>query len=120
VYNIDKFMNAKYVKDGRTYKEIDCYGICYLFNRDFLSKSIPEFPQFRKSEHLYKEIKLGKELTGDIISFNIKGQPIHVGVVVEKGMMLHIMENRETSYESYTSFKWKKRVNSIWRYESIK
>jgi len=120
VYNVNKFLGAAYLKDGRNYKEIDCYGICYLFNRDMLSREIPKYPQFGKSEYLYQKIKLGKELTGDIISFNIKGQPIHVAVIVNKGIMLHIMEDKKPAIENYLTAKWKNRINSIWRYEGIK
>ncbi len=111
-------LNANYVKNGRTYSEVDCYGLCYLFNRDVLKKEIPIYASYQNNQELFTKIRLGKEQIGDIISFNIKGFPTHVGVVLSKGTMFHIIENRKPIVESYNNIKWKKRVDSIWRYES--
>ena len=115
---INKFLKAKYLKDGRSYNEVDCYGICYLYNKDYLNKEIPKFASFETDTNKFIKVSLGKETEGDIISFNIKGFPIHVGLIIQNGMMLHIMEDSNVTFESYLSFKWKKRINSIWRYES--
>ena len=116
---LHSFLGAKYLKDGRSYDEVDCYGLCYLFNKDILNKEIPKYANFDLDQKLFNRVKLGKEMSGDIISFNIKGFPIHVGIIIQKGTMLHIMENSKPIIESYVSSKWKNRINSIWRYESI-
>ena len=65
----------------------------------------------------FTKVSLGKESVGDIISLNIKGLPVHVGVVLQKGLMLHIMDNEFAKIESYYTSKWKDRINSFWRYE---
>lgn len=116
----EQVKNAKYKKDGRTHQEVDCYGLCYLFNKEVLNKEIPIYASYQKDQDKYFKIPIGKEISGDIISLNIKGYPIHVGVIIQKGIMLHIMENSKPVIETYLNQKWIKRVDSIWRYESIK
>lgn len=118
--DIKNLLSVKYERDARSYEKTDCYGICYLYNRDVLNKKIPEFANYDKDQNNYTRVSLGKECPGDIIMFNIKGYPIHVGVIVQKGTMLHIMENSKAAIESYKSAKWEKRIDSIWRYEGTK
>lgn len=128
--NQKQFLNIYYKKDGRSYTGADCYGLCYLFNRDILNKIIPDFlgeniygdesisRVYEQKKSQFKKVATGKEVVGDIISLSLKGYPVHVGVIVQKGIMLHIMENKFASLESYINKKWDKRINSIWRYES--
>ena len=108
----------------------DCYGICYLFNKEVLGLEIPIYLnekiytdedidatyQSKKSD--FKLVKSGKERIGDIVSLNIKGYAVHVGVVLQKGTMLHIMENKHAMIEGYKTSKWENKVESFWRYEN--
>lgn len=128
----EKFEKIFYHKNHRDFNFCDCYGICYLFNREVLNKEIPEYlnekiysdedidATYKSKLKEWVKIPRGKETTGDVVSINMKQMPIHVGVVVDKGFMLHIMENRHAQIESYNSFKWKNKVDSFWRYESTK
>lgn len=128
----DKFTKIFYHKNHRDFNFCDCYGICYLFNKEVLKKEIPVYLNekiysnedinrtYREKQSDFKKVNTGRESGGDIVSLKIKGQPIHVGVVVQKGTMLHIMENKNAQIESYNNSKWKNKVDSFWRYESIK
>lgn len=125
-----KYLDIHYKKNGRDFEFCDCYGICYLYNKHELEKLIPiylneeiETPNqvdalFNKKKSEFKKIKIGKEHEGDIISLNIKGLPTHVGVVLQKGLMLHIMNGHCALIESYNNSKWINRIDSFWRYES--
>ena len=115
---ISKYLDAVYVKDARTHKEVDCYGLCYLYNKEILEIEIPKYADFNIDQDKFKKIKIGKEYPGDIILFDIKGYPVHVGIIIQKGVMLHIMENSKPMIENYNGPKWEKRINSIWRYEN--
>lgn len=118
MFDVSKYLDARYVKNARTYNEVDCYGLCYLYNKDFLGIEIPKYADFDVDKNKFKKIKIGKETPGDIILFDIKGYPVHVGIIIQKGTMLHIMENSKPLIENYNSHKWHKRINSIWRYEN--
>lgn len=128
----DKFTNIFYHKDKRDFNFCDCYGICYLFNKEVLNKEIPKYlgediyskdsinALYNTKKNEWTKISKGKEFSGDVVSINMRGMPVHVGVVVEKGTMLHIMENRHAVIESYNSTRWKNKLDSFWRYESTK
>lgn len=128
----DRFTKIFYHKNQRDFNFCDCYGICYLYNKEVLKKEIPIYlnekiysdedidATYKEKSREWVRIKKGKESEGDVVSLKIKNYPIHVGVVVDKGIMLHIMENEHAKFESYESFKWKNKVDSFWRYESTK
>lgn len=117
---VQKFVNLDYEKDARGYDKVDCYGLCYLYNKDILKKEIPQYASYQTDQDNYVRVRNGKEKSGDILMFNIMGYPIHVGVVVQPGVMLHIMEDSKSKIESYFCTKWQNRLDSIWRYEGIK
>ena len=127
----EKFTKIFYHKNKRDFNFCDCYGICYLYNRDVLGRAIPEYlnediwsdesidDTYHNKKQDFKKVTQGKECAGDIVSFNIKGHSVHVGVVLQRGTMLHIISGKHGSIESYNNSKWKNRVESFWRYESI-
>lgn len=128
----DKFTKIFYELNRRDFERSDCYGICYLFNKHVLGRDIPCHLEdnvktkedinaaYKDKQSKFIKVSKGRECAGDIISLDIKNFPMHVGVVVKKGTMLHIMEDRHATIESYNSIKWKNKINSFWRYESIK
>tara|TARA_R110000787_G_scaffold5686_8_gene20548 strand:- start:6324 stop:6716 length:393 start_codon:yes stop_codon:yes gene_type:complete len=130
VYN--EYTKIFYHKNQRDFNLCDCYGICYLFNKEELGIIIPQYlnekiysdedinATYQEKKKDFKRVSLGKEKIGDIISLNVKGFPIHVGVVLQKGTMLHIMEGQHAMIESYQNSRWKNKVESFWRYESSK
>ncbi len=125
-----QYTNIFYKKNGRDFNSCDCYGICYLFNKIELKKELPVYLDdpvdtpdqidavFGQKKKEFKKIPNGREMVGDIISLNIKGLPTHVGVVLQKGLMLHIISGQHSRIESYNTTKWKNRIDSFWRYES--
>ena len=128
----DNFTKIFYQKNHRDFNFCDCYGICYLFNKEVLNKEIPEYlnekiydnedvvKTYNSKKPEFTKVNTGREKAGDIVSLKVKSMPIHVGVVIEKGAMLHIMENRHAVIESYNTNKWKNKVDSFWRYEDTK
>ena len=101
-----------------------------MFNKEVLGVELPEFldediwdddgihKTISKGRDIFKKVPKGKEKIGDIVSFNINGHFLHVGVVLQSGQMLHIMEGKHAAIESYNNLKWKDKVDSFWRYES--
>ena len=130
--NHESFTRIYHKTNGRDFNFCDCYGICYLFNKEVLNKEIPLYLEeniedkeainatYNSKQSEFVNIPIGKETTGDIVSIKFKNMPIHVGVIVEKGVMLHVMENRQAVIESYNSIRWKNKIDSFWRYESTK
>lgn len=70
-----------------------------------------------ESETCWRELEPGSERPGDVVILRLQGLPIHAGLVIEPGLMLHVHEGIDTVTESYRSLLWRKRVSGLFRYE---
>jgi len=126
---IDKFLDIPYLKDGRSFSGVDCYGLCWLFGKynnvnypivigeDIYSVKNIEGLILQKKK-LFRRIQNGMEKKYDLILFRVKGHLTHVGVVCSPDMFLHIFEGGSGLSEclSYKGNLWEKRIDSFWRY----
>lgn len=69
-----------------------------------------------ESARAWLPVTAGHEETFDVIEMRINGHPMHVGLVVARGLMLHIEDGCESVIENYHSAKWRHRVTGFWRY----
>ena len=56
---------------------------------------------------------------GDLIIIRTVGQPLHIGIVVVRGLMLNTREGCDTIVESYKHPVWASRVDGIYRHDSF-
>lgn len=66
----------------------------------------------------WSEVRLADAEPGDGILLRMRGQPMHVGVVVEPPNFLHIEEDQPSCIERYDGVKWSRRVLGIYRHVS--
>lgn len=62
-----------------------------------------------------EELAFGAERPGDALLIRQWGQPMHVGLVVAFGWMLHVQAGIDASVERYDGVRWAKRVIGIYR-----
>jgi len=120
---------------GRDYNGIDCWGLVYLFYKDFFGielnshESHYEFINKRVSKEnvgnlISNELSTGywKEKTspdfGDVAVLNLAGRPFHVGTVIDpnKKVMIHCLENIGVCQEEYNSLKYINRIEGFYEY----
>jgi uncharacterized protein YijF (DUF1287 family) len=53
----------------------------------------------------------------DVVLLRLQGLPCHVGVVVSKSEMLHVMAGIESCIEQFTGLQWRNRLEGFFRYE---
>jgi cell wall-associated NlpC family hydrolase len=126
-----KYVVVPYQNLGRTTSGWDCYGlyVCLLAERH--GKHAPMHSDaYRSSEDeraviaairsdrrlAWQRIERGTEQEGDGIVFNLAGQPLHCGYIIEPGMMIHAMIGRGTCIERYDVPAWEKRIEGIYRW----
>jgi len=116
-----------YKSNGRDLSGIDCFGLAYLFH----DKKIPSYGDaYEKatdsnsvsnaisiSSKEWLKVDLAKSKRGDIIVFNIKGLPVHVGVILDDNHMIHTLAGHNSCRERYTSSKWIRRIEGIYRWQ---
>lgn len=128
-----KYLGIPYFDKGRNpfiQPGWDCYG---LYRLVFGERSGVWLPTYTDSylhgtdaatvapamaaRHEWAAVPLGSECEGDGIVFNIGGEPLHCGYIIEPGKMLHVLRGRETCFERYTSPVWQKRIEGIYRWQ---
>lgn len=72
--------------------------------------------QGREERRRWIPIEHGEEKFGDVVVLRMRGQPIHVGLVIEKGRMLHAEVGIGSVLDSYASARWVLRVTGFYRY----
>ena len=64
----------------------------------------------------WRRIEPGFEECGDVVILRVYGHPVHVGMVLGQGDMLHIIDGMDSCIENYAAMKWRNRVTGFYRH----
>lgn len=126
------YVGLPYVPGGRERAPgLDCWGLVCLVWRERFGIESPRFEQVWWEAHSdnaaiaavieankrsrYQEVAPGAEQAGDAILMRMAGYPVHVGLVVAPGVMLHTHRNVDSCVERYAGFPWSRRVLGFYR-----
>jgi cell wall-associated NlpC family hydrolase len=123
------YIGLPFREKGRDRQGLDCWGLLRMIYRERLAVDLPcyteEYLSTRERDEIarlcgqektrWDEVPRGQERPGDAVLLNILGRPVHVGVVVEPGRFIHVMDGLETCLETYASPKWERRVAGFFR-----
>lgn len=98
--NIDKYRSVTWLKGGRSYPNLDCFGIVNEIRRDLGLPVWPEFAGVTKDDHgldksareLMKELKRCSPAEGTGIACYSGSLVAHVAIVVKIDGVLHAAE----------------------------
>ena len=96
----DKYLSVKWLKGGRAYPELDCFGIVNEVRRDL---GLHEWPDFagvtkddngldREARRLMLSLKRCEPCEGAGVACFTGSTVTHVGIVVDIGGILHVAE----------------------------
>lgn len=125
----NRYIGIPFAEKGRTLEGCDCWGLvrlvyqielgiklpsydaCYetTQDRDALAKVIAEE---RASRWLHPE----KPQAMDVIILNMRGVPMHVGLVTKPGHMIHCAQGIDTVHEKFDTMRWHHNVKGFARY----
>lgn len=126
----DDFIRIPFADHGRTRQGADCWGLICIMFAELRGVELPSLTGYSdtkdkvrisdiiKSESIaWESIEPGKEETFDVAVFRMLGQPMHVGLVVKCGLMIHC-ERGSGVYltEYYKERQWDKRLEGFFRY----
>lgn len=123
---VNKAIGVPFKDRGRDHTGWDCWGLIWRAYCDVLGLELPcleDVPALQNwqakdifalvhREHI--EVHPGQERPGDVLVF--RGLPVHVALVVEPGLMLHVEEGIATCVESYRSVLWRHKLIGIYRH----
>ena len=128
---LNNYIGLPYKDNGRTRDGIDCWGLARLYYTEQLNIELPSYDMDyvgETSENIKELILQHKEnwqeekepVLGDLVLFNIFGEPTHIGVYVGDGQFLHVREGMDSVIERLANPKWIKRCAGYFRYQEQK
>lgn len=131
-----KYMRIPFREHGRGFDGCDCGGLVWLVYKTELDIELPDWRRYYMTTHLESaselagtietmlgtlchEVPQGQEIRPyDVVSFDIMGVPIHVGVAVDASHFLHIIEGySNVRQERFSGVSWSRRINGVFRYD---
>ena len=132
-----KYMRIPFKEHGRGFDGCDCGGLLILIYRNELGIELPDLAHLYQTTQIeswedvketisrgvreypsFVEVPKGEAIQPfDVIVFNIASHPIHIGIVVNDRMFIHILEGyTNVRQERIHSANWIKRIEGIYRY----
>jgi cell wall-associated NlpC family hydrolase len=118
-----KYIGIPFKYGGRTYKELDCYGLVMLLYKELHGMDIPDVisPEFLADIADLVSVEKLKWTpspleAGTVIIFNIKGYGSHVGYMIDDDKMIHTWEKTGGVTIERLSLGWKHRVLGSYKY----
>lgn len=124
---IDKYIGLPYKDNGRDTTGIDCWGLARLYYSQELGIDLPSYSTEYNgdtsenikeliSQHRESWIKVDVPEVGDLVLFNIYGEPTHIGICIGDNKFLHSRDGKDSVIESLSSQQWDKRIAGFYKY----
>lgn len=127
---VGHYIGLPFKEHGRDRRGVDCWGLVRLVMAEQFGIVLPSYstyydsttredqlaPLIAEERQHWIPIEHGEEVFGDVVVLRMRGQPIHVGLVIEKGRMLHAEVGIGSVLDSYVSARWILRVTGFYRY----
>lgn len=119
---------------GLPYAERGCWELLRLVYAEQLGITLPAYAEeyaaipdeeraelgrlITESRSDWYAIAPGDERAGDAVLFRMLGEPVHIGVIAEPGLFLHVYQGHTSCIESYRGPKWRPRLEGVYRHVS--
>ncbi len=123
------YIGLPYKSRGRDTKGLDCWGLVRLVLHEQMNIQVPSYTAFYDSAENPQQVgslvrrvslnwgRVSWGQCGDVLVLRMRGEPMHIGLVLDETYMLHIERGINSVIERYDSSKWKKRIIGIFRYQ---
>jgi cell wall-associated NlpC family hydrolase len=129
------FVGLPWCEKGRDREGIDCWGLIALVYAEALGRTLPSYAERYSSIEERTEVSAllaggaskwpwqpvapGRERAFDVALFRRGRIESHVGVVVNRGQMLHVLPGSLSCIESYAEGRWWPRLLAIYRHADV-
>lgn len=130
---VTPYLGIPYVLGGRSISGADCYGLVGVVLRDAAGIGLAEvgaydadtaeaIPRlFDQGIHSpeWVPVPLKDHRALDVIHFELVGIPMHCGIIVEPGVVLHTLKSRASHTIRLESRRWARRVHGCYRHRAL-
>lgn len=127
--NPSPYIGFPFADLGRGPEAFDCWGLYRWVLWQEWGVELPSYAEaypsaleqaevaalIRRESVTWESVPDGTEQPGDMVVLRLRGDPWHVGMVVERGRMLHIHRKTDSVIERYDRTLWRHRVQNIQR-----
>lgn len=125
----EKYVNVPFLDKGRDENGADCWGLASVIYKNELKIILPDYLEFyentnereklsalisSESQSHWVSVKEPKEF--DVVVLNMRGVPMHVGIVTKPNHMIHCARGIGTTHEHYGTARWKHKVMGFYRW----
>jgi len=128
---IAQYVGIPYKSKGTTLEEgLDCLSLIELIYKEKLNIHLPFNEHLETDNNMEavgnaislekcKWIKLEQPENFCVVVLNICGFPVHLGLVLNNGYMIHSLKGHNSVVEKFDGAKWKRRINGFYRHEEL-
>jgi len=127
-FDTSKYIMIPYKNKGRDFDGSDCWGLVRLIYENEFHLPLPslsnKYSDASEGKMVAETVRSGKGTIehkqkhtpeyGDIVVFNIAGNPCHVGVYIGRERVLHVLKGTDSTIERLNSFRLKGRVEGYY------
>ena len=125
---INKYIGIPYAKFGRDFSGCDCFGLLHLVYRKEFNHTLPDFINDYSDKESMRDLinynipilagtPTDEPELGDIVVFNFFNMPIHLGIYINKNLVLHTLEKSDSCVERMNSHRLKGRLHGFYKYK---
>jgi cell wall-associated NlpC family hydrolase len=124
-------MSVPFADKGRSYESWDCFGLVFCAYRDVFGVQLPAYTddyddagessatraQIKDAvlEHKRKWEQVDNPQAMDVVLFCLGGQPLHVGLMIDKKNFIHCEKKIGVVIENIHDTRWKLRKEGVYR-----
>lgn len=126
------YIGLPFREHGRTRDGLDCWGLVRLVLGEQFGFDVPslsgDYSRTTDADAIsrviarealeWRCVPASREDCGDVIVLRMRGQPMHVGLVLGDSYMLHVERGINSAIERYTSARWHARIDAFYRYKT--
>lgn len=128
---VSKLYDIPYVEGGRDTSGADCWGLCLICLEEYFGVQVEAFQGISYNDgFMDNNTKVAEWIAahmgdifyqaeqpqvGDVILLNVCGLPIHMGFVIDEGLMVHTARGHGVAVEKFLGTKWKNKIVGYYR-----
>ena len=127
------YVGIPFQKNGSDRNGIDCWRLVVLVYRERLGIELSDFAGIYVDGSLASLMKVSRKIRDekqawqrvdkpqpyDVILLRTGDMVYHVGLVIDRKRMLHVLEGIDSTIEEFTGLQWQQRVEGFYRHKGI-